>query len=82
MVRKLFLLEQRMTPIREFMKTQKLSNRHMAELTGVTRRTIINWAEGHKAPPLAVLTLITAIKSELISLDWWIDAAKGSKGEQ
>jgi len=74
-------LEQRMTPIREFMKTQKLSNRHMAELTGVTRRTIINWAEGHKAPPLAVLILIGGVNSGRHSLDWWRDAAKGSKGE-
>jgi transcriptional regulator with XRE-family HTH domain len=71
-----------MTPVREFMRAQNLSNRDMAGLTGVTRRTIINWAEGHKAPPLAVLTLMLAINSELISLDWWKDAAKGSKGEQ
>jgi hypothetical protein len=53
----------------------------MAGLTGVTMRTIINWAEGHKSPPLAVLVLIVAISTGLVNLDWWRDAAKGSKGE-
>jgi transcriptional regulator with XRE-family HTH domain len=70
-----------MTPVREFMRAQNLSNRDMAGLTGVTMRTIINWAEGHKTPPLAVLILIVAISTGLVNLEWWRDAAKGSKGE-
>lgn len=70
-----------MTPVREFMRAQNLSNRDMAGLTGVTMRTIINWAEGHKTPPLAVLILIGGVNSGRHTLDWWRDAAKGSKGE-
>ena len=70
-----------MTPVRSFMRRRDLSNRQMAGLTGVTMRTIINWAEGHKETPLSVLVLMMAVDSELVSLDWWRDAAKGSKGE-
>lgn len=64
------------------MRQRDLSNRQMAELTGVTMRTIINWAEGHKATPLSVLLLMQAVDGELISLDWWKEQAKATKGEQ
>lgn len=71
-----------MALVRDWMVEKGLSNSDMAELTGMTVRTIINWAEGHKEPQVGVLLLMQAVDGELISLDWWKDRAKATKGEQ
>lgn len=71
-----------MTEIKDFMVANGISNRVMSEMCGVTQRTVINWTMGNKKTPMSVTLLMDGVKSGPISLDWWKEQAKRSKGEQ
>lgn len=71
-----------MGSVQAFMEQRNLSKEDIAEITGVTERTVSNWIAGTTHKPLAVTLMIQAVEAELISLDWWREAAKAAKGEQ
>ena len=71
-----------MTAIKEFMTERKISVADMAQITGVTFKTIYNWTSGTKKTPLSVQLMIKAVNAELLSLEWLAEQAKATKGEQ
>jgi predicted transcriptional regulator len=80
--RNYFLPEQTMTALKEFMTEREIPVAHMAQIAGVTEKTIYNWTSGFKKTPLSVQLMIKAINAELISLEWFSEQAKATKGEQ
>ena len=71
-----------MKDLKIFMAERQVSPNAMAEIAGVTPRTIANWTSGFKTPPLSFHVLVTGVEAGVISLDWWREQAKRSKGEQ
>ena len=71
-----------MTDLKRFMVEREVSPNAMAEIAGVTPRTIANWTSGFKTPPLSFQVLIAGVEAGSINLDWWREQAKSSKGEQ
>ena len=71
-----------MTDLKRFMAEREVSPNAMAEIAGVTPRTIANWTSGFKTPPLSFHVLIAGVEAGSITMDWWREQAKSSKGEQ
>ena len=71
-----------MKDLKIFMAERQVSPNAMAEIAGVTPRTIANWTSGFKTPPLSFHVLVTGVEAGVISLDWWREQAKRSKGER
>ena len=68
--------------LKAFMAARELSRDDMAAIAGVTPRTIVNWETGFKPPPLSFQVLMAGVEAGSVSLDWWREQAKRSKGEQ
>lgn len=68
--------------LKSFMAAREMSRDDMAAIAGVTSRTIVNWETGFKTPPLSFQVLMAGVEAGSVSLDWWREQAKRSKGEQ